>query len=127
MEAFDGDSVYAIYDVFTIDEKSEKYRLHVEGYHGSAGDMLAENDGMMFSTYDADHDAHEDMNCVSSLLHSAWWIHACDEDNLNGVYIEGLVAKNSAHWKSFKGLECLKRIEMILFKPLETGDTPVSG
>jgi angiopoietin 2 len=38
LEAFDGNTAYAQYSTFYIEDVNNKYRLHVSGYTGTAGE-----------------------------------------------------------------------------------------
>ena len=41
---------------FYVGNEIVKYRLHVSGYNGNAGDRLNKHNGMQFSTADRDND-----------------------------------------------------------------------
>lgn len=72
---FDGDSAYAYYTHFEIGNEEESYELkYIEGYSGTAGNYLAENKNMKFSTIDRDNDK-EKYNCAKSL--NGWWFKSC--------------------------------------------------
>ena len=115
LEAYDGDTAYALYDNFTVADSSDKYRLHISSYHGTAGEQLIYNNNMQFTTSDSDNDLATDKNCASAYLMSGWWYTACSQCNLNGIYEPNLTATRSASYRSFKGNTSLKKIEMILF------------
>ena len=50
LQTVGGQSFYATYATFVIDDETNGYQLHVGGYSGTAGDALAYHDGMKFST-----------------------------------------------------------------------------
>jgi hypothetical protein len=72
---------------------------------GTAGDSFNYQNGMKFSTKDADHDYGSENieNCARTFL-GAWWYKNCHYSNLNGFYFHGnhsSVAEgiNWYHWK----------------------------
>ena len=56
LEDFNGETRFAQYSYFRVDGKSDGYRLHVGGYTGDAGDSMARQNGMKFTTSDRDND-----------------------------------------------------------------------
>ena len=110
--ARDGRSAYAYYDKFKIGNSSEKYRLCVSGYSGSAGDSLKYHNQRKFSTRDRDNDGRLLFNCAR-LWSGAWWYDACAKSNLNGIMFTS--QKKGASWETFRGFEALRFIEMKLF------------
>merc|ERR1712055_982054 len=83
---------YATYEHFFIESEKRKFRIHVSGYNGNAGDALSRHNGDPFSTYDEDNDRFSRFNCADKLK-SGWWFHArtvgdesCYTANLNGEY-----------------------------------------
>ena len=119
MMDWDRKRAYAEYDVFYIDNESEKYRLHVGGYHGDVGDSMLKHNRMKFSSPDADHDlAKKDFggSCAKRFT-GAWWYYKCYKSNLNGKYYRGGVVEDGKFdgvaWKSWKGSKySLKQVEM---------------
>ena len=120
MEDFDGNTAFAVYEEFQVGAEGDKYRLHVSGYSGTAGDSLIDKDnlmgnhaGMQFSTFDSDNDKYRN-NCAAN--HKAgWWYNECFRAKLTGLYshdknipyAEGII------WSSWKDwYESLKRVEM---------------
>jgi len=76
LEDKEGNTAYAEYTTFSVGPASDKYRLNVGGYSGTAGDSLTYNNGMQFTTKDADNDVDRSGNCAT--LHTgAWWYHVC--------------------------------------------------
>ena len=114
LEDFSGNTAYAEYTNFSIGDRSTYYRLKLSDYHGTAGDSLAFNAEMAFSTYDIDHDRSRD-NCAQS-FQGAWWHTGCSRANLNGPYI-GYPTTNTwpaMAWQDWKNnWEALKKSEMI--------------
>ena len=56
-----GETRYAKYASFKVDNAPAKYRLHISGFDntGGAGDSLTgAHNNMMFSTYDSDNDVY---------------------------------------------------------------------
>ncbi|KAH3750105.1 hypothetical protein DPMN_184621, partial [Dreissena polymorpha] len=68
MEMFNGTKRYALYSEFKISSESEKYKLHLSGYTGDAGDCLLMSNGIhngrSFSTFDRDNDRWDDGCCA---------------------------------------------------------------
>ncbi|CAG2191287.1 Ryncolin-2,Angiopoietin-related protein 1,Ryncolin-1,Tenascin-X,Ficolin-2,Tenascin,Ryncolin-3,Angiopoietin-related protein 2,Angiopoietin-4 [Mytilus edulis] len=93
LEDWDGSKRYANFKNFKIDGASDKYRLHISGYSGDAGDGMTEYNGYYFSTYDRDHDTQPHLNCADHVLFKgAWWFYNCWNGNgasLNGKYTSG--------------------------------------
>ena len=87
LEDFDGNKVFAEYEVFYVDGESDNYRVHVSLYSGSAGDSFLVHNGMQLSTKDRDHDKSSGQCAVS--YHGAWWYNNCHVSNLNGKYLNG--------------------------------------
>ena len=115
MEAFNGDSAYAVYDTFGVGDAASKFILTLAGYSGTAGDSLTPSshnlNGYKFTTYDNDND-DIDSNCAIKYK-GAFWAKACYAANANGPY------KNSnpipfaigITWRAFKThYESLKTI-----------------
>jgi len=83
-----GEWLWAEYDNMTIESETNKYRLHVTGYHGNAGDAFNGGyyagwhaNGMAFSTVDVDNDQWPDGSCGGG---SGWWFKRCSSSNMNG-------------------------------------------
>jgi ficolin len=80
---FNGRNYFALYTSFKILGEAEKYKLQVGGYSGNAGDSLAWQNGMFFTTKDRDNDPYNIGNCAIT-FHGAWWYNTCHQSNLNG-------------------------------------------
>ncbi|CAH1272632.1 TNR [Branchiostoma lanceolatum] len=110
LEAVDGVTAYAVYDTFSVGDESDKYRLSVGGFSGTAGDSMAKHDGKPFSTKDSDNDP-SNLHCAVSFT-GAWWYDACQHANLNGAYGDDTYGKG-INWFTFRGhTESLKFTEM---------------
>ena len=82
---WEGESTYAEYDTFYIDDEAAKYMIHYFGYSGTAGDEMGSyHQGTKFSTKDQDNDNIDSVNCA--LGDAPFWLNACDHVNLNGQY-----------------------------------------
>ncbi|XP_019909114.3 tenascin isoform X3 [Esox lucius] len=94
-----GESAYAQYDKFTIAEPRSRYKMHVGGYSGTAGDSMTYHQGRPFSTYDNDNDIAV-TNCALSYK-GAFWYKNCHRVNLMGRYGDNSHSKgiNWFHWK----------------------------
>ena len=113
METFDGTKRYAQYSKFTVSSEAEKYKLHVSGYTGNAGDDLTTktigfnnfiHNGQSFSTIDADNDQYT--RCCACTYGGGWWYTNCFTVNLNGKYFkerETVPFRQGINWYSFTG------------------------
>lgn len=115
---YEGRRYYAHYSQFHVSSEITGYQLAVSGYTGNAGDSLTASgvgvtakyvhDGMLFSTFDMDHDKGTD-NCAQKYT-GAWWYNNCYYSNLNGVWgrndIGGII------WWGLGGAKSLTFVEM---------------
>jgi len=77
----------------TVESENNRYRLHVTGYYGNAGDAfnddypgygsVGKSNGMQFSTFDIDNDWWSTQNCAA-IEQSGWWYKKCSTSLLNG-------------------------------------------
>ncbi|XP_028399998.1 uncharacterized protein LOC114523319 [Dendronephthya gigantea] len=110
---FDHVERYAKYGTFRVADESDKYRLTIGSYSGSAGDSLAHHNQMQFSTKDRDNDASNgDYNCAE-YYKGAWWHEDCYESSLNGVYLDANQYRNDTgiRWNRWN-LYSFKKTEM---------------
>uniref|UniRef100_A0A2I3TKL8 Tenascin XB n=1 Tax=Pan troglodytes TaxID=9598 RepID=A0A2I3TKL8_PANTR len=96
------EAVFAQYDSFRVDSAAEYYRLHLEGYHGSAGDSMSYHSGSVFSARDRDPN-NLLISCAVS-YRGAWWYRNCHYANLNGLY-GSTVDHQGVSWYHWKGFE----------------------
>ena len=67
LEDWDGNTAYAVYGTFKVDDKSNKHRRTVGGYSGTAGDSLdLLNDEIFFTTRDWENDIGENPGGTSA-------------------------------------------------------------
>ncbi|KAM8865304.1 tenascin isoform 1-T2 [Synchiropus picturatus] len=94
-----GETAYAQYDKFSVSEPRSRYKVHVGGYSGTAGDSMTYHNGRTFSTYDHDNDIAV-TNCALSYK-GAFWYKNCHRVNLMGRYGDNSHSKgvNWFHWK----------------------------
>lgn len=94
-----GEMAYAHYDKFSVSEPRTRYKVHVGGYSGTAGDSMTYHHGRPFSTYDHDNDIAV-TNCALSYK-GAFWYKNCHRVNLMGRYGDNSHSKgvNWFHWK----------------------------
>ncbi|XP_021788590.1 tenascin-X-like [Papio anubis] len=78
------EAVFAQYDSFRVDSAAECYRLHLEGYHGTAGHSKSYHSGSVFPALDGDLN-NLLISCAVS-YRGAWWYRNCHYANLNGLY-----------------------------------------
>ena len=105
--------VYAKYGKFNIGDEQAKYRLEVGSYSGTAGDSLAYQNKMGFTTKDRDHDIVSSQNCAVDWT-GAWWYSNCHHSNLNGKYLGNKRDDRGARWYHFRSSLSLKFTEMKL-------------
>ncbi|CAM4669363.1 unnamed protein product [Caretta caretta] len=96
------EAAYARYQRFRVDPPSEHYRLHLDGYRGTAGDALSYHSGSVFSTRDRDPSRLLTPCAVS--YRGAWWYRNCHYANLNGLYGSGR-DHQGVNWFNWKGFE----------------------
>ncbi|GIY03325.1 techylectin-5A [Caerostris darwini] len=99
MQHSNSTKAYALYDEFWIDNEDQKYRLHISGYSGTAGDSMSNHDRENFSTQDSGY------YCAVN-RRSGWWFHNCLNANLNGIYRNGKYTasyQDGMEWESFGG------------------------
>ncbi|XP_076854360.1 tenascin isoform X2 [Brachyhypopomus gauderio] len=94
-----GEAAYAHYDKFSISEPRSRFKVHVGGYSGTAGDSMTYHNGRPFSTYDHDNDIAV-TNCALSYK-GAFWYKNCHRVNVMGRYGDNSHSKgvNWFHWK----------------------------
>ena len=88
---------YAKYGSFSVSAESDKYRLSVGSYSGDAGDSMAYQNNMNFTTKDRDNDVHTGRNCAVGNT-GAWWYKHCHESNLNGQYLLNVPDSKGIYW-----------------------------
>ncbi|KAM8780018.1 tenascin-X [Rhynchonycteris naso] len=96
-----GEAVFAQYDSFRVDSAADYYRLHLEGYRGTAGDSMSYHSGSVFSARDRDPN-NLLISCAVS-YRGAWWYRNCHYANLNGLYGSTVDHQGVSwyHWKGF--------------------------
>nr|CAB3245501.1 ficolin-1-like [Phallusia mammillata] len=87
-------SGYAVYSNFSVGAATDKYRLCVDGYSGTAGNAMnglasfTVINNQRFTTRDQDHDLALHVNCgAASRRTGGWWFNSCSHTPLNGNYI----------------------------------------
>ncbi|XP_020900723.1 fibrinogen-like protein A [Exaiptasia diaphana] len=109
---WDGSRKYAKYGTFSVGDESDKYRLSVGGYSGTAGYSMAYKNSA-FTTKDRDNDGHSS-NCAV-LRTGAWWYYDCADSNLNGKYLGNVVKESGLFWYHYKNnWQSFKTTEMKL-------------
>ena len=102
LEAFNGEKAHANYKTFSIDSESEKYKLVVDGYFGTATDALKpRHNNHKFSTYDQDNDGHLTWHCALN-WGGGWWFDNCVTVTLNGPYFLPPNVKFGIVWEKWK-------------------------
>ncbi|XP_053141036.1 fibrinogen-like protein 1 [Hemicordylus capensis] len=113
-----GETRYAIYDNFQIQNEMNNYTIWVGTFSGTAGDAFsggsnfeeqwsASINGMQFSTVDRDNDRFLTGSC-SEENKCGWWFNRCHAANLNGQYYKkGKYTgsfDNGVVWSTWRGL-----------------------
>nr|XP_034328009.1 ryncolin-1-like [Crassostrea gigas] len=114
LQKFSGEKAYAKYSTFTVGSESQKYKLTVGGYSGTAGNSLAAHNGMKFTTKDQDNDTWN-KNCGVN-FQGGWWFKDCISAFLNGPYKKSAkIAWDSIMWYDFgKENRALKKATMMI-------------
>ena len=81
---WDEQRTHAHFNHFRLSNEEHRFRLHVDGYTGNAGDSLTSLNGAAFCTFDAD-----DVEDCATSGRSGWWWNSSPHSNLNGVYKRG--------------------------------------
>ena len=113
LEDWQGNTSYAEYGTFEVDDESNKYRLTVSNYSGTAGDSLGYHDGMFFSTKDRDDDRWSSGNCARGKA-GGWWYNICADVNLNGLYLGDTASTKGTYWLHWKNYLSLKNSVMMV-------------
>ena len=119
LEDWEGNTVYAVYGTFLVDDESSKYRLTADNYISSsnAGDCLYFQSNMFFSTKDRDNLPQNNFN-PAQFYTGAWWYTSSSIANLNGQYLGDQVSDNGITWINWKYYpQSLKRSEMKIRPP----------
>ncbi|ELU18722.1 hypothetical protein CAPTEDRAFT_166059 [Capitella teleta] len=118
LEDFEEGAKYAKYSKFSVAPSHDRYRLHVSGYSGDAGDSLSYQSGSQFSTADADNDSHAS-HCAN-VYPGAWWYKGCIKSLLNGEYFpDGTPSKahTGIYWRDWRGSSYSLKASRMMFKP----------
>ena len=115
LEAFTGSWFYASFSEFSISDRNDYYRLQLSGsYTGTAPEYsLTYHNGMRFSTFDRENDAHPFGNCAI-LTSGAWWYNYCHNTNLNGMYLSWEIAMESYGTIFHIMIKFVQRLERLL-------------
>ncbi|XP_041127388.1 tenascin-N isoform X2 [Polyodon spathula] len=116
------ESAYAIYDNFKLAPATEKYKLTIGNYRGTAGDAMTYHQGRAFTTVDRDNDIALS-NCAFT-HHGAWWYRNCHLANLNGQYGQ-TTHSVGVNWEPWKGHEF--SIPFVEMKIRPRSENPVPG
>ena len=97
-----GNSTFALYDSFSLDEEKTGYTLRLGRYSGTAGDDLSYHKGRAFSTFDRDSDGLSKFNCAADYS-GGWWYVGCYKSNLNGKWPTSGSTTSGMEWVSLTG------------------------
>ena len=93
-----------MYGTFKVNNESDKYKLTLGNYSGTAGDGLEYHNGMFFSTKDKDNDDEERSNYAQDYK-GAWWYEFYPDSNLNGLYLGNKMDLKGIGWFPWKYIE----------------------
>ena len=127
---FDGNYTSAHYSYFFVGNSLTNYRLHINGYSGTAGDSMTGDhnlNGMTFSTFLKDGEG-ERTNNLPGVMYTcglqsfgAWWRTNCSDSTLNGPYYyvepgepDGTLKVAGVKWNTFRRNYPLKYAQMKL-------------
>ncbi|CAL4064888.1 unnamed protein product [Meganyctiphanes norvegica] len=91
LEDWEGETKYAYYKFFYLAGRepdapyAPPYQMEATLYEGTAGDCMAYQNGMGFTTFDNDMDDKDDGNCAEK-FYGAWWHRLCYMGMLTGRY-----------------------------------------
>ncbi|XP_065063779.1 fibrinogen-like protein A isoform X2 [Rhopilema esculentum] len=85
MKVRTGESYYAEYSKFEVENEAASYRLNVSGFTGNVQDSFTYHNGFKWTTYDRDNDIFP-TNCAIDYK-GAWWFKFCSLSNLNGIFL----------------------------------------
>ncbi|KAL8605666.1 hypothetical protein ACOMHN_063534 [Nucella lapillus] len=108
----------ATYTNFSLASGADKYRLRLSFVEGSANDSLPDQNGMLFTTMDADNDILATKNCAAKLK-GAWWHSKCTSANLFGIYKNSSenADKTGITWKSWHGTQYSLKFAQMKIRP----------
>ncbi|XP_073691320.1 angiopoietin-2a isoform X2 [Garra rufa] len=116
---WEGNTAFSKYEQFLLDGEKQNYRIHLNGYSGTAGKTSSMGQpGSDFSTKDVDND-----KCVckcSQMLSGGWWFDACGPSNLNGVYYQqgqNTNRFNGIKWYYWKGSAYSLKATTMMIRP----------
>ncbi|XP_053328310.1 ficolin-1-B-like [Spea bombifrons] len=121
LQDFQGNSSYATYSDFCIEDESDQYILRYGSYTGgNAGDSLAMQKDEAFSTKDRNNDkSDKTLPSCSEYFKGGWWFEACHLSHLNGEYLKGphRVKGKGIIWHEFRGSFYSLKSTQIKFRP----------
>ncbi|KAM6323541.1 LOW QUALITY PROTEIN: techylectin-5B-like [Aegotheles albertisi] len=118
LEDWNNKHKHAFYQVFSVEDEANDYRLHVDGFSGTVEDSFAwYHNKRSFSTPDSG-------NICAEISHGGWW-YQCFFSNLNGVYYKGgrysiknrkVLGPDGIVWYSWKDTDyySLKKVVMMI-------------
>ncbi|XP_030410221.1 angiopoietin-related protein 7-like [Gopherus evgoodei] len=119
LEDWNNKHKHAFYQIFSIEDEANDYRLHVDGFSGTVEDSFAwYHNKRSFSTPDTG-------NICAEISHGGWWYHQCFFSNLNGVYYKGgrystknrkILGPDGIVWYTWKDSDyySLKKVTMMI-------------
>ncbi|CAH1784659.1 unnamed protein product [Owenia fusiformis] len=85
LTTWENETRYAEYMTFDINDEKDKYRLNIDGYSGTAGDSMLNNNHGQFSTKDSDNDDYSE-SCAVYYRGPFWWRACGPQGSVFGIY-----------------------------------------
>ncbi|XP_030054805.1 angiopoietin-2 [Microcaecilia unicolor] len=121
LKDWEGNEAYSLYEHFYLESETQNYRIHLNGYTGTAGKINSiSQPGNDFSTKDADND-----KCIckcSQMATGGWWFDACGPSNLNGMYYslgQNTNKFNGIKWYYWKGSGYSLKATTMMIRPAD--------
>ncbi|XP_078398032.1 angiopoietin-2-like isoform X1 [Cetorhinus maximus] len=121
MRDWEANEGFSLYNQFYLDSETQKYRIHLKGYSGTAGRISSLSHlGNDFSTKDSDNDKCL-CNCAK-MASGGWWFDACGPSNLNGLYYsagQNTNRFNGIKWYYWKGSGYSLKATTMMIRPAD--------
>ncbi|XP_048452550.1 angiopoietin-2 [Rhincodon typus] len=121
MRDWEANEGFSLYNQFYLDSETQKYRIHLKGYSGTAGRISSLSHlGNYFSTKDSDND-----KCLckcAQMASGGWWFDACGPSNLNGLYYsagQNTNRFNGIKWYYWKGSGYSLKATTMMIRPAD--------
>ncbi|XP_076071411.1 fibrinogen C domain-containing protein 1-like [Mytilus galloprovincialis] len=119
LEDWEGNSHYAVFNIFSLGDEVSNYSLSYGSYSGNAGNSLANN--MKYTTADRQNDGRQKgKNCAFNHYGGPWWYPTdCGYSDLNGEYVnggKGLSAGKGVIWNGWRGFSYSMKVTKMMIR-----------